>query len=300
MEIDLRSDYLKSWLSPARKENKDLKYRHLKLSEMKSSREDIIPYLQQVINEAHEDYKRCKRAVLSDSLDPGVNIDFDELGDLDPAYGYPNFLDMNTLKGYFGEIFSGIIAENFSPFNINNWKVPVFSFRHHETAFDQLETYKRTGNKKKATIGRPGDDCLAFVLNEESNKIEKMLFIEAKCTDDHKSDLINKAHSQISDKNPVPVELIRLLEILRDYDSDYAKKWSIALSNLYLKKNEEGQVRFDLVSYVCGRSPIRKQSWMDSHKPHELYKGKRDLESVEIHVSNVDQLVKKVYQKEED
>lgn len=296
MEINLRSDTLNSWLSSKRIENKALKYNHLKLEEKDNLREEVIPVLKEIIDKAHEDYKRCKRSVLLKSLDPSLDIDFEVLGEADPAYGYPSELDMTTLKGYFGEIFAGLIAENFSPFNIEDWKVPVFSFRHHETAFDQLETFKRTGSKKKATMGRTGDDCVAFVLDDVTNQISKSLFCEAKCTNDHDSSLINKAHSQVSDSNPLPVELIRILEILNDYDTEYSKKWKRAISNLYINLNKTE--RFDLVSYVCGRSPVKNDTWIDSKKPHKTYTGQRDLESVEVHISNIDELVQTLYGKE--
>ncbi|HGO9419698.1 TPA: hypothetical protein ACLBZ1_002321 [Bacillus cereus] len=296
MEVNLRNEKLGSWLSSTRNENKNLKYNHLKLTEVVNLRGDTFPVLQEIIDEAHEDYKRSKRSVLSKSLDPTQEINFDNLGEADPAYGYPSELNLTTLKGYFGEIFAGIIAENFSPFNIDTWKVPVFCFRHHQTAFDQLETFKRTGQRKKATIGRPGDDCLAFVLDDEKNQIVKTLFCEAKCTNGHDSKLINNAHSQISDLNPVPVELLRILEILEDYDTEHAKKWAKAISNLYV--NDYQTERFDLVSYVCGKKPKTAETWIDNTKPHKTYTGKRQLEAVEVHISEVDNLVQNLYRKE--
>ncbi|MFJ5762738.1 hypothetical protein ACIQAA_27140 [Neobacillus sp. NPDC093182] len=296
MDINLKVDKLDSWLLSSRNENESLKYNHLKLTEVVDLRDEFLPILQEIIDNAHDDYKRHKRSVLVKSLDPSVEIDFDRLGKSDPAYGYPSELNLTTLKGYFGEIFAGIIAENFSPFSINDWKVPVFCFRHHETAFDQLETFKRTGMKKNATIGRPGDDCVAFVLDNEKNEIVKTLFCEAKCTNDHDSSLINKAHSQISDLNPVPVELLRILEILNDYDTEYAKKWAKAISTLYI--NNYQTERFDLVSYVCGRAPVNSETWIDCNKPHKTYKGDRNLECVEVHLSNVNELVENLYWKE--
>ncbi|ENH97927.1 DEAD/DEAH box helicase [Gracilibacillus halophilus YIM-C55.5] len=300
MEIRLRDVQFNSWLLTSRTENKGKKYRHLKLNEELTFRDEIVPSLKNMVEEAHQDYKNSKRSLLLKTLDPSVE-DIESLGKMDPAYGYPDQLDLTTLKGTFGEVFAGIIAENFAPFNVENWKVPVFSFRHHEAAFDQLETYKRTGDKKNATMGRPGDDCLAFELDQSETNIRKILFCEAKCTNDHSSSLVKKAHEQLSDSNIIPVETLRLIEILNDYDTDYAIRWSEALRNLYLDLGNFGNSnRYDLVSYVCGNSPKKKSTWIDTEEPHEGYSAGRELESVEVHISDIDQLVKTIYQKEED
>jgi hypothetical protein len=301
MHINLKKEGFSSWLNATRNENKALQYRHLKLQEESNLRNDILNDLQTIIDEAHEDYKRYKRSILLHSLDPtAATIDWEDLGIGDPAYGYPQDLDLTTLKGAFGEIFAGIIAENFSPFDFDNWIVPAFSFRHHETAFDQLETFKRTGHKKKSIIGRHGDDCLAFILDDNTNQITKTLFCEAKCSNSHDSDLIKDAHSKLSDPNLLPVELMRILEILKDYETDSSKKWSKAIANLYVNHNKNSNYeRFDLVSYVCGKLPTRKDSWIDCNKPHANYKGNRDLESVEVHLFDVDELIKTLYRKED-
>lgn len=182
----LKLNSLNEWLISSVTVNDKKFYRHNLISEVNGEKRlEIISELKPLVQIIHEDTRIKLRDLFQDDwdpLEPWTN-------ETDPAEGYPEVLDLTTLKGYFGEIFSGIVAENFMPFNENNWRVPLFSFRFHNTAFDQLELYRQTGEMKKATYGRTGDDCVAFSLNE--GVIDKVLFLEAKCTATHKASMIN-------------------------------------------------------------------------------------------------------------
>ncbi|WP_206208665.1 hypothetical protein, partial [Vogesella mureinivorans] len=92
------------------------------------------------------------RDLESDSLNPIPS-------NLDPAKGYPEILHIQTLKGYFGETFAGIIALNFSPFGETDWEVPAFLFRFHLTEFQQLEFLQQVEDEEaNLRPGRTGDD----------------------------------------------------------------------------------------------------------------------------------------------
>lgn len=56
--------------------------------------------------------------------------------------------------------------------------------------------------------------------------------------------------------------------------------------------------RYDLVSYICGRHPKRDGVWLPTEKPHASYKAKRRLEAVEVHLYDVENLVREVYSSE--
>lgn len=291
----LKISSLSSWLSHDSIENKSRQYKHNlfkeNLAERSSALEELIP----VIQKAHDDARFKLRKFLQDDLDPLEDWN----DDIDPAEGYPEVFDMSTLKGYFGEFFSGVLAENIALFDESEWRVPVFSFRWHNTAFDQLEILRQTGEKKTAIFGRTGDDCVAFVLKK--GVITKVLFLEAKCSATHNLDMIADAHTKISTKNLIPVEIMRLVEILQDYDSSSeAKAWIQALRQLY--RNNTQVQRYDCVSYIFGQSPIRpktKFSWIDRDNPHPNYSGSRKLEVAEVHLTNVDDLIRYLYRKDE-
>lgn len=291
----LKIESVSSWLSADLTVSSDEQYRHNLIKENPATRADALEELIPLIQVAHNDARFKLRESLRDTLDPMEEWDDDE----DPADGYPEILDLTTLKGYFGEFFSGFVAENFAPFGEENWRVPVFSFRFHNTAFDQLEAYRQTGHMKTATYGRTGDDCVAFVLDGDT--IVKILFLEAKCTASHDTNMIADAHTKISSQNQKPVELMRLVDILKAYRRNTdAVAWITALRKLYRAK--DGFERFNCVSYVCGKSPKKpssRESWISREEPHPNYIGGRKLESVEVHLTEINELVKLVYGKEE-
>lgn len=290
----LKIESLSSWLSADIAVSSDEQYRHNLIKENLSGRAGALAELKPLIQKAHDDARFRLRKFLRDDLDPLKEWDEDD----DPAEGYPEVFDLTTLKGYFGEFFSGFVAENFAPFGERNWRVPVFLFRFHETAFDQLAMWHQTGQMNTAIVGRTGDDCLAFVL--ENGKIVKILFLEAKCTASHSSQMIAEAHKKISNQNQTPVELMRLVDLLQAYrPNPEADVWITALRQLYRAK--EGFERFDCVSYVCGQSPQKprsKVSWISRAAPHQNYRGGRKLEAIEVQLSDVEDLVRFVYGKE--
>src|SRR5258706_14386554 len=127
------------WLCDILNETPDKKYRHRLFKEYPNKRNEILKELTSYIQDAHEDARSRLRKLVENPLDP--------LGDLpafDPTYGYPEHFHMDTLKGYFGEIFAGLIAEHFSPFEQEGWKVPAFLFRYHEVEFQHLEILRHT------------------------------------------------------------------------------------------------------------------------------------------------------------
>ncbi len=289
----LKMDSVSSWLKTDVVVGEDKRYRHNLITEDYTKRGDILETLKGLIRTAHDDARFKLREFLRDDLDPLEEWDEAE----DPAEGYPEVLDLTTLKGYFGEFFSGLVAENFAPFEESNWRVPLFPFRFHNTAFDQLEVYHQTGQIKNATYGRTGDDCVAFVL--DGHVITKILFLEAKCTATHDSTAITAAHKKISSQNLKPVELKRLVDALKAYRQNTdVVEWIVALRNLY--RSNSGFERFDCVSYVCGSTPKNsRKSWISRQTPHSFYTGGRKLEAVEVHLTAVNELVRLVYGKEE-
>jgi hypothetical protein len=279
-----------SWLSNSTTESKDKLYRHRLLKENREQRDEVIGELKQYFHIAHEDARQRLEKLTSDSLDP-----LDDSASL-KEYGYPEKLPLNnTLKGYFGEVMAALFIENFVPFEKNNWEIPAFLFRFDLQAFQYLEELQQGGNERQV-VNRPGNDCLAFQRNDK-NEVTHILCCEAKCTNSHSSTLIMEAHQQLSKKI---VDILQIIEVLREkqYDSN-SQQWISSLQKYRLLLPTENYERYDLVSYVCGRSSKRKSknTWINANQPHKKYTGKRPLEAVEIHLHDVDELIKEVYGK---
>jgi hypothetical protein len=285
----------KQWLDPILSTSEDGRYRHQILNEQIDLRPEILDNLKCFVDKAHEDARKHIRQVAGCPLDPlNPNPEFD------PADGYPALLHMRTLKGYFGEILAGLVCEYFAPHDENKWKVPVYLFRFHDFAFYQLEKIRQTGEKASIIIGRSGDDCLAF-MRDDHGVIKRVAFCEAKCTPKHRSDMIIDAHENVSDKLLKPVSLHQVIEVLVDRGDKEAEEWIESLRQLYfLESTPDDYERCDLVSYVCGQRPKVKDSWIPASKPHPDYSGDRRLEAVEIHLEDVEDLIRIVYGKKEE
>lgn len=276
-----------SWLSNSVSESEDKRYIHRLIKENLSQRDLILDELISIVKKAHDDARYRLRKLAGNSLKP-----FEDSPD--PTEGYPERLHIQSLKGYFGEIFAGIIAENFAPFGEDDWEVPVFLFRVHVVEFQQLEFLNQTGETAKKRPGRTGDDCLAFRRNSEGVIISS-LACEAKCTANHQTNMISEAHEKASAANIKPVDIPQLIEILQDYDNSFASEWVDALRRLWLGKVEKNYQRYDLISYICGQHPIRNPTWISTETAHSNYTGGRRLEAVEIHLHDVEKLIKAVY-----
>ena len=278
------------WLSGTLSRPDGGRYWHLLLKQVIARRSDVLADLQACVQRAHDDARRHLRQVAGTPLDP-LGAD-----DPDPAEGYPERLHPITLQGYFGEVFAGLVAQEFSPFDEDGWQVPAFLFRFHMVAFQQLDRLARSGGEATPIPGRTGNDCLAFRRGPEGELVGHLV-CEAKCTPDHDSHWIAEAHEQVSSPELRPVDLLQVIDILRETDGQEARQWVECLRKLYLSPHTSTSERSDLVVYLCGRSPVRgtQQTWMDTARPHARYTGGRRLQAVEVHLSDVTNLIRLVY-----
>jgi hypothetical protein len=277
-----------SWLTLLVQQTSDGRYEHALAEEVGTARKTVLPQLRALVSEAHEDARRRLRRLAYGSLDPLA-----QSGSKDPAQGYPEDLHLQTLKGYFGEVLAGVVAENLRPFGMDDWTVPAHLFRFHLVEFQHLEMMKQVAEPAGLRPGRTGDDCLAF--RRHDGRIVSALFCEAKCTADHDTDMIAEAHAKSSLHNPLPLDLLQLIEVLEDSTDAAAPQWIVALRRLFLEGATSGYERLDQITYVCGRKPVQKRRWISHEGPHEKYTAPRRLHVAEIHVLNVEQLIGEVY-----
>lgn len=283
---------LENWLKCAVYEHKQPNYFYLLLKEEKNYRQPIIPHLEKVFHEAHQDFRNLIIDVFDANLDPldPPDIQIEKKKFLCKLDQYLTILDDRTLTGYFGEILTGLAVLSFSPFEISDWEIPVFLYRHHIHAYDVFEKFSQTGKFPKAIVGRAGEDNIAFLRDVQGNII-KELQCEAKCSLKHSSSLLSKAYKKFDDATKTSPEIFRILQILRDYDDDGSKKWADALRKHHWSKKEP----FHLVLYACGKTPTAKTSWINKDLPHKNYKSSRNLQSIEVHLSDVLSLIKSIY-----
>jgi hypothetical protein len=273
-------------------------FQHLLATERDGGRRFILEELRTAVQEAHEDARRRLCRLAATDLDPLANQGVRA----DEALGYPQRLPIRTLKGYFGEFFAGVVAENCHPFDLRDWVVPAYLFRFHTVAFQQLDAAAQDGNAVGEIPGRTGDDCLAFRMDATTGLISAALFCEAKCTDDHDAHLVAEAHTKLSSRTERPADLLQLIEVLQASNAPDARRWAGALERLFWGQRAPGYARYDQITYICGRSPARggRTCWISRDGPHEAYRGGRSLHIAEIHLQGVDNLVAGVYGRREE
>lgn len=284
-----RSDTFKAWFVEDRSESGDGTYQHLLLTEASECRETGLLELRRLAYEAHRDAAERINNLMGISLDP---LGPDDAA-TDNSLHYPDALSTTTLQGYLGEVFAGLIAENFDPHG-QRWVVPAFLFSTHTAAVQALERRRQLGGPAKPIPGRTGDDALAFVRDQEG-RIVTWLFGEAKCSHDHDAALITAAHEQLSAAFYRPVDLVALIDILQGKGDPESLGWAEALQLLLFASESEAPPRFDLLVYVCGRSPRRNATWIAPAAASAHYTGGRQLEAVEVHLSDFDAVLVAAY-----
>jgi len=261
-------------------------YRHILLKEDPAQYNEVIRELKRYVQDAHEDAQHHLRELAGYSLNPFESSIIND----DPAKGYPESLNIVTLKGYFGEIFAAIIAQHFSPFEVTNWEIPAFLFRFHVVELQHIEALNQIGGEVKKRPGRTGDDFLAF-QRDNNGSIVRVLYGEAKCTADHDTGMIADAYKKASE-SPI-VDFLRIIEVLREKKDPLMEQWIDAIRRARAKHVQ--YERYDLVSYICGRHPKQTDAWLPTDKPHPNYKAQRRLEAVETHLYDVETLIQDVY-----
>jgi hypothetical protein len=287
----VKIDGIHQWLTVERTVGRRGRYAHQVVMEDPAQWSDMIANVQEYFRAAHDDAIRHMRLLSGISLHP---LRRRRRGD--PAEHYPCRLEETVLKGYFGEVFAGILAENMSIAERDDWEVPAFLFRNHRVAFQQLERYRQTDQDPTRIPGRLGDDCLAFRRNARGS-IVALLYCEAKCTAGHDTGMIAEAHEKLA--SGVPVDLLQLVEVLLSRTTLEAASWVTSLRRLHLALPDTSCERVDLLCYVCGQHPQREDVWLQRDRPHADYAATgRHLEAIEIHLHNVDQKIADVYDDE--
>lgn len=268
------SEELLAWLLATTTESGT--YRHVLLLEETSAQAAGLTALGALVREAHRDARERLERLTSRSLDP--------LDAARPATqpSFPDDLETTTLQGYLGEVFAGLVAENYLPHR-RPWRVPAFLFRGHLSAFQALERARQQEVPVRGTPGRTGDDALAFEVDDDG-LVTAWLYGEAKCTATHDASMIVDGHEKLSAPDWLPIDLAQLIDILESRDSVEARRWADALRTLNFVTQDDAPPRFDMLVYVCGQKPAQasRDAWISTDAPHEKYTGGKPLEAVEV------------------
>lgn len=287
----MEESVIKKWLSENITIRDDNNYRYKELKEVeKSMREKAINRISEELRSAHESAKNRYANAFRRSLKP--------FGDKENTpqkvlSEYPEGLPLQTKKGYFGEVWAGIVVQEMSPFDLEGWRVPVYLLEFHGEAFQYLNRkIKGDIEQDKNVPGRTGDDCLAFRFDDEG-KVEGVIFCEAKVRKGHDSRGLKDAHNKVSE---AIADIRRTLELLKEKDGGSYNEMAESIEKEYL----EGDIvekRFDFISYSCGKFPSNTKVWSNKEVYFSEYSRGGPLEVTELHFKNINKLVSEVYKK---
>jgi hypothetical protein len=286
------SPTLKPWLKHTITNSGKKNYQHHLLKETDYGRDAAIASLKTKISLVQKDIRAQYSTMIGVDLDPLSQGQQTLVGKrlIKILDSFPRGLDLETQKGIIGEIFAGVALEELDIFGYKNWQVPAYFFPFHEAAFTKLERLIEEEVNKRP-VGRTGFDCMAFRIDDGSGIIS-WIKCEAKCTAKHDIDAISQAHIQVSDNNTLPtIHLARLVSILKTRSDSKSQFWYHTLLPFVLGDLPTNFERRDGVSYLCGRHPKMKQTWIPIDNPLDKYTGKRWLVAIEGHINNVVEFV---------
>lgn len=248
---------------------------------------NLRPTIAQYLEWAHADARR----IFHDSL----GITLDPRGGWTPVE-YPGSLPLMTRKGYFGEVFCGILAEAGQVHADDEWIVPIFLFRLHTQAEEYLMRLI-TGEQAAGTIvGRTGSDNLALSLNGDGT-VKAILGAEAKCYEDFNTTKARKALADLGAQAAVPVSLGQLKRLLAEIDPERFEATILDLERIIKHARQPTVPRHDLLVLIFEDPKIKDYSAprISVAEKTANYAGGRPLQVVEVHLPGAGALIEELY-----
>ncbi|MBY2925531.1 aminotransferase [Rhizobium leguminosarum] len=286
-------------------------YGHLLLEERSETDPAIAADLIDYFESAHLDARQCFHKLARISLHPDAG---DEACDAQ----YPGSLPLTALKGLFGEVMCGMMAESFEFVGKHEYVIPVFLFRNHEDAGQYIYTLSRDATRTREVLGRKGDDFIAIVVDEDG-KVTRFIAGEAKWRGtwtpsalaavmlgpkiEDPEDETKRIHNgkgvwfEVNRGLPVPLGLEQLHAILDECEPDKFASVIASLDRILARRNPDSIERTDLI-LLAGGSPPKREARVPllpwKALPEEYTAG-RDLQIVELLFSNGDDLINEIY-----
>ncbi|PKG74833.1 aminotransferase [Shewanella sp. GutCb] len=281
-------------------------YGHLLIEQIKANDDELLSRLKAYFESAHLDARQVIHGFMGISLHPDNNEKHNEVS-------YPSSLHLTTLKGFFGEVLAGLLAEGYELVGQHEWKVPVFLFRFHDDATKYLYTLVRDPDQKRRTIGRLGTDFIGVSM--EGGEVSRLISGEAKWRKKLSKSVIDSV--MLGPKKPgeqdrvegkgVWAELnkevnppngLRELQIaLKEIDPEGHAEAILSMDKLLSAFDANTVPKTDLVLIVGGPKNNREtgECLIDYDKIPKNYLAGNDLQVVEIVLSDGESLIEDLY-----
>lgn len=282
-------------------------YGHLLIEQIKAGDDELLSALKSYFESAHLD----ARVVFHDFMGISLHPDDDEK---QADVSYPSSLHLTTLKGFFGEVLAGLLAEGYELVGNHEWKVPVFLFRFHDDAKKYLYTLVRDPSQERQTIGRLGTDFIGVSI-DDNGEVARLISGEAKWRKELTQSAVDnvmlgpkkKGKQEREEGRGVWAELnkevnppngLRELQIvLKEIDPEGHAETIVSMDKLLSAFDANTVPKTDLVLIVGGGNKEREKGECRigyDRVPKEYLAG-NDLQVVEVVLNDGERLIKDLY-----
>lgn len=282
-------------------------YGHLLLEQSVTSLSDTdISELRPYFESAHRDAREVFHAAARISLHP-------EDGGKGSHATYPNCLPPKTVRGLFGEVMCGIVAEGYSLVGGKTWRVPIFLFREHAPVGRYIFDLVRDPARIKEVHGRPGNDfiglqlaadgtVLAFIAGEAkwradltASTIDGIMKGDGKGKGAARVWADNGVWNDINNALLIPQGIQQICDLLKIKDRDGYARTILSLEEALL--TDVGPPRTDMVLIAGNRSSSRTVGTclLPTAAPPPNYKAARPLQIIEIVLLGGENMIERLY-----
>lgn len=282
-------------------------YGHLLLEQSVPSLSDTdISELRPYFESAHRDARDVFHAAARISLHP-------EDGGKGAHATYPNCLPPKTVRGLFGEVMCGIVAETYNLVGAKTWRVPIFLFREHAPVARYIFDLVRDPARIKEVHGRFGNDfiglelaadgvVLAFIAGEAKwrtnltpSTIDEIMKGDGKGKGAARVWLDNGVWNDINTALLIPQGIQQICDILKIKDRDGYARTIHSLDQALL--TDIGPPRTDMVLIAGNRSTSRATGtcFLPTAAPPPDYKAARPLQIIEIVLLGGEDMIEHLY-----
>ncbi|MBY6243374.1 aminotransferase [Methylosinus sp. Sm6] len=282
-------------------------YGHLLLEQRITALSDAdISELRPYFESAHQDAREVFHAAARISLHP-------EDGETGDHATYPNCLPPKTVRGLFGEVMCGIVAENYSLVGGKTWRVPIFLFREHAPVARYIFDLVRDPSRVKEVHGRPGNDfiglelaangtVLAFIAGEAkwradltASTIDGIMKGDGKGKGAARVWANNGVWNDINTGLLIPQGIQQICDLLKIKDRDAYAHTVFSLDQALL--TDVGPPRTDMVLIAGNRAATRSAgtALLPTTAPPADYKAARPLQIVEIVLVSGEDMIERLY-----
>jgi hypothetical protein len=277
-----------NWFETVRTDDAAGSYVNFRLRAREAARwQNLRPTIAQYLEWAHADARRIFHDSLGITLDPRGGR---------PPVEYPGSLPLETRKGYFGEVFCGILADAGQVHAEHEWTVPIFLFRLHNQAEEYLMRLI-TGEPAAGTIvGRTGSDNLALSLNGDGT-VKAILGEEAKCYKTYNTTKAREALTDLGAQAAVPVSLGQLKRLLAEIDPEGFEATILDLERIIKRARQSTVPRYDVLVLIFENPAIQNYNSprISVAEKNANYAGGRPLQVVEVHLPGAGALIEELY-----